>query len=360
MRAAIAILAIVLATHALAAPDADRAWAEIVTLRKGPGKPPGDDPEEAVRMARGHLSAQEKALSAFLVQFPGDERRHEAEIEFAGVTAALGASLSDRQRIEKSIRRLAALENAPSTPSKYKADAAFQRITTTMQTVNLAAASRPGETAGARNTILEAARNFASRYPEDRRAARLLAEAATLLDDQPPRKRKVLEEAATLARDEGTRRRIMDDLKRLDLLGKTPGVSFRTLQGGEFSLADQRGKVVALVFWAGWSPPSLVFLSEFAEFARTLPQGRAAVATVSLDRSKDDCRKALQALGIKDWPTACDGAGWDNAVARQLGINALPTVFVFDAEGRLRALNAREDYRAVMRTLLDEKPPVTR
>lgn len=360
MKKLLLLLALVLAASPLHAADetADQAWARIEVLRKGPGAPPEDAPEKAVEMARAHLAVQEKALTDFLGRYPGDPRRFEAEIELAGVTSSLGASLSDRKRVEASLQRLSALERADSTPSRYKADAAFQRITTTMQTVNLAAAARPGETATARNTILDAAGNFAARYPEDRRAARLLAEVATLLDDQPSRKRKILEQAAVLARDEATKQRIQDDLKRVELIGRSPDISFQTLDGGKFSLAAQRGRVTALAFWASWSPPSVVWLSEFAAFARTLPQGRVTIATVGLDRQSAHCERTLEKLGIANWPTACAGKGWDDPVARQLGINALPTLFVFDTQGRLRALNARANYERTIRDLLAEKPGI--
>jgi thiol-disulfide isomerase/thioredoxin len=350
------LLASAPAPAAEGAAGADAAWSRIETLRAGPGQPPEDAPEEVVRRARTHLAAQEQALADFLHRFPGDPRRHEAELEYAGVTATLGASLSDRQRVERALQRLAALERAAGTPSQLRADAAFQRITTTMQTVNLAAAARPGETGAARNTILESAQNFAARYPEDRRAARLLAEAATLFDDQAPRKRRVLEQAATIARDDGTRQRIRDDLQRIELLGQPGEVRFPTVQGGEFSLPGQRGRVVVLIFWAGWSPPSVAWLAEFAAFARGLA-GPVTIATYSLDRRQPDIRKTLDALKINDWPTGGEGRGWDEPLARELGINALPTVFVYDKQGRLRALNARQSYPGLIRQLLAEKPP---
>lgn len=338
-----------------ASADADRAWADIGKLRAGPGAPPGDAPEEAVKLARGHLLKQETALASFITQFPDDPRRFEAELEYTSVMSTLGASLSDRKRMDRALQRLAALERSTTAPSRYRVDAAFQRITTTMQTVNIAAAARPGETATARNTILEAAQNFAAKYPEDRRAARLLAEAATLFDDVPSRKRRVLEQAGLLARDEGTKQRVADDLKRLDLLGREMDLSFETLGGGTFSLAAQRGRVVVLVFWAGWSPPSVVWLADFGKFAAGLPAGRVAVATVSLDTNPDNARQTLAKLGLSAWPTACRGTGWEDPLARRLGINALPTVFVFDAEGRLRSLNARQGYESLLRQLLTRR-----
>ena len=332
----------------------DEAWAKIETLRKGPGMPPADAPEQVVSTARAHLAKQEKALESFLAKYPSDPRRHEAAIELAGVSATLAASLSDRNRMEKAIRDLAAVERDKGAPSKTRADAAFQRITTTMQTVVAAGQSRAGEISGARNIIYDAAGNFATRYPEDRRAARLLAETATLFDDLPDRKRRILEQASILARDEGTKQRINDDLKRLSLLGKAGNVSFETIQGEEFSLAGQRGKIVVLVFWAGWSPPSVAWLAGLAGEARDWPPSRVTIATVSLDEKRENCTETMRKLGISSWPTVCSGKVWDDPVARSLGINAMPTVFVYDTEGKLRSLNARENCSALVRKLLSD------
>jgi len=356
MKLSALVLVPLLAASALAQ-TADEAWSNIELLRKGPGMPTADAPEQVVAKARAHLTKQEKALEAFLAKYPADPRRHEAAIELAGVTATLAASLSDRNRMDKAIRDLAAVERDKDAPSKTRADAAFQRITTTMQTVVAAGQSRAGELSGARNLIHDAAGNFATRYPEDKRAARLLAEAATLFDDLPDRKRKILEQASLLARDEGTKQRIADDLTRLGLLGKTGDVSFDTVQGENFSLAQQRGKVVVLVFWAGWSPPSVAWLSGLADEARGWPENRVTIATVSLDEKRENCTDTLRALGINNWPTACSGKVWEDPVARSLGINAMPTVFVYDAEGKLRSLNARENCGALVRKLLLETVP---
>ena len=347
-----ACILLLAAACAAMAQNADQAWATIENLRKGPGVPPADAPEQVVRNARAHLAKQEQALKAFLAAHPSDPRRYEAAIELAGVTADIGVALSDRNRVEQAIRSLAEVERDKSAPSKIRADAAFQRITTTMQTLNMAAAARPGETGSARNLIHDSAGNFASRYPDDRRAARLLAVAATLFDDMPDRKRNILEQAAVIARDEATRQRIADDLKRLDLLGRIGDVSFDTIQGGKFSLAEERGKIVVLVFWAGWSPPSVATLAGIAKEAAPWPKDRVVLATVSLDEKRENCLETLRVLGIPGWPTACSGKVWQDPVARSLAINALATVFVYDADGKLRALNARENCSALVRKLM--------
>jgi hypothetical protein len=79
------------------------------------------------------------------------------------------------------------------------------------------------------------------------------------------------------------------------------------------------------------------------------------VATVSLDQQIDNAGGTLAKLGLSAWPTACSGDGWQDPLVRRLGINALPTVFVFDKEGRLRTLNARQGYESLVRQLVAEK-----
>jgi hypothetical protein len=63
----------------------------------------------------------------------------------------------------------------------------------------------------------------------------------------------------------------------------------------------------------------------------------------------------MEGLGIPDWPTACDAAGWSSPLVRDLGVNALPTVLLFDQKGILRAINARNSYESWIRKLLVER-----
>ena len=99
----------------------------------------------------------------------------------------------------------------------------------------------------------------------------------------------------------------------------------------------------------------MAWLAELANFVRSLPPGLFSVATVSLDTKEANCTQTLEALGLSSWPTACSGSGWDDPLTRRLGINALPTVFVFDKGGRLRSLNARRDYAPFLRQLVAEE-----
>jgi len=84
-----------------------------------------------------------------------------------------------------------------------------------------------------------------------------------------------------------------------------------------------------------------------------LPKDQLRVVTISLDQSRRELDERLRDLP-PSWPTHFDGKGWSGPVARSLGINALPTVWILDKKGVLRTLNARESYSTWIQQLLRE------
>lgn len=165
-------------------------------------------------------------------------------------------------------------------------------------------------------------------------------------------KRQLLEEAAQSCKEAGLNRRIADDLRRLDLLDKKMPLKFSTLQHGVFDLAKQGGRVVVLIFWSSEAAPSLLWMDDFRRALVNLPSNKIEVATVCLDKNPDSVLPFMKDAAIPDWPTTCDGMGWSGPLVRELGINAVPTVFLFDQQGVLRAINARNNFEALIRKLI--------
>jgi len=56
----------------------------------------------------------------------------------------------------------------------------------------------------------------------------------------------------------------------------------------------------------------------------------------------------------RSWPAYFDGKGWESPLARSLGINALPSVWILDKKGILRTFNAREGTTNWIQNLLRE------
>ncbi len=320
-------------------------WRSILSLDTGPKKKPATR-DEATLLARNHLLVQRKAVEQFLARYPGDPHAFDAKLKLARILAAEGMMTGDQSKIDEALRLLGELERAPGVAREKLADAGFARASLSMQNQN-------GDAQRIRDSIVSAARNFTAKYPGDRRGPRLLVEAATVCDDLPNQKRDLLDEALRLTDEEALKRRIMDDFRRLDLLGKPLELRLAAQDGGEINLEKLRGYVVVVIFWAANSPHSLLWLRDFRSAWENLPQDQIRVVTVSLDESKKTLDSRLRELRA-NWPTHFDGLGWRSPLARRLGINALPSVWILDKRGILRTINARSTYETWIRQLLRE------
>lgn len=326
-----------------AGPDED--WTYIISLDAGPKKKPGSR-DEALQLARNHLILQRKNLEQFLSRYPKDERVFDARLRLAAILAAEGKMNNVPSQVDEALRVLGELEKTPGIPNEKLADAGFQRASLLMQ-------NQIGKTDRMREAVISAARGFTTRYPGDRRGPRLLVEAATICDDTPNLKRTLLEEALAQTREDSLKARISDDFKKLDALGKPLELKISALQGGTIDLASLRGRVVVLIFWSADSPHSLLWLRSFRQAWEELPRDQVRVVTVSLDESRKTLDERVKDLP-PSWPTHFDGKGWESPLARSLGINALPTVWILDKKGVVRTLNARESYLTWIRQLLRE------
>lgn len=324
----------------------DDEWSAIVALDAGPGKSPKTR-EEAQMQARAHFVRHRALIEEFLSKYPNDPRAWDARLRLAAILAAQGNMDGVPQQVEASLKMLADLEKTPGVPAEKRADAGFRRVSLYMQ-------SLLGREAEMRDSLVAAAKNFVAKYPADRRSPRLLVEAATICDSDPALKRKLLNEARSLSKEDALNHRIADDLVRLNLLDKPLDLTFPTIQGGTFRTAAEKGKVILLVFWSAESPHCLMWMDGFRRALAKLPQAELSIATISLDTDRKALAQRMKEFKIEAWPTNFDRLGWDNAVARPLGINSLPTVFVIDKSGILRAIDARDNPDLWVRRLLRE------
>jgi len=283
-------------------------------------------------------------LRAFITAHPEDEHAFEARLRLVRLLDIRGGFQgSEKARLEAA-QMLAALEKT-ATPEQ-QAEVEFTKVTRLMRGAQKAPAA-------ARTELLSAARKFQAEHPGDRRVAGLLAEVATLFDGQPRIKTTLLTDANALATDEGLKTRIADDLRRIDLLGTPIALKFTSAQGKEFNVEEYRGRLVLVVFFADFSPPSTEALGRLQKVIAELPKGSVAAVGVNLDAKREALDAAVKAAGLT-WPVAFDGKSWGGELVRSLGINALPTVWLLDKQGKLRSLNALEGTTEQARQLLRE------
>jgi peroxiredoxin len=323
---------------------ADDEWQRIEALESAPGEK-FTSREEARVVALRRLAKQESALRAFSAAHPEDARSLDAQLRLARVLAVRGDLEPSTEASAASRAILAKLEK--TAPAERRADVAFARISLRMR--NFATAD-----SAARESLLSQARSFQRGFPGDRRIAALLTEVSTLFDDAPEMKGALLREASRLTTDPELTGRIADDMERLAMLGKPLAMRFPPESGRGFDVAHYRGKLVVICWFADWSPPAMLAVRGVRDALAGFSRNQVQPIGISLDHDRTVLARNMESLKL-DWPVAFDGKGWESPLARDYRINALPTVWVLDREGKLRTLNVPGNLGAVLERMLRER-----
>ncbi len=109
-------------------------------------------------------------------------------------------------------------------------------------------------------------------------------------------------------------------------------------------------------FWASWADSSRAEVPHLKKLYGDYHDKGLEIVGVSCDNSADDLKKFLDGNKEMVWPQVFDPGkpGW-NAIATQLDVIAIPTRFLIDRNGVLRAVDAFENGEEMIPKLLAEK-----
>jgi len=113
---------------------------------------------------------------------------------------------------------------------------------------------------------------------------------------------------------------------------KAPSVRFKTLDGKAVKLADRRGRIVLVDFWASWCAPCKATFPALNLLALELKDRGVDVLAVSVDEKRKDLDAFL--ADVQPSLEVLSDARADAAGA--FGVSAIPSMFVIDAEGTIK------------------------
>jgi thiol-disulfide isomerase/thioredoxin len=113
------------------------------------------------------------------------------------------------------------------------------------------------------------------------------------------------------------------------------------LDGSVWTADQLKGRVTLIDFWATWCAPCLADLPLLKQARARYTRDEFEVVGVSFDVS--DRRSFISWINRQGvvWPQVFEGRGARSVAARQFQVDAVPSTFLFGADGRLVAKNLR-------------------
>ena len=113
----------------------------------------------------------------------------------------------------------------------------------------------------------------------------------------------------------------------------------KDLHGHPLSLAQYRGKVVLLDFWATWCPPCVGEMPDIAAAYRKYHAHGFDIVGLSLDESQSALTKFIQRNHMP-WRQVFGGHNFESVIPRQYGVMAIPFSLLIGRDGKISAVAA--------------------
>jgi len=325
------------------AASAKRAWAEIenalaLTQPTEDGGQP--KPEEVF----GALTLTQFRLEEFLRSHASDVRAWDARLLQLQVGMTLARMRGETIDWAAQTAALGAIADEPRAPAAVKLKVQAAIFQTRLQSL------APGDTAG----LVKMARDLDEFYARHRRRSEL---ARLVLDvaDRLPADESVLATAmlkkVAADGDGELPQRAGSALRVLALRREPMELTFTAMDGAQVSLAELRGKVVLIDFWATWCPPCRDETPAIVGAYKRLHDQGFEIVGISLDSTKSKLLAYVHEHEMT-WPQYFDGRGWDNALADRFGIHSIPAMWLLNKQGLLVDANARDQLEEKVTRLL--------
>jgi len=133
-----------------------------------------------------------------------------------------------------------------------------------------------------------------------------------------------------------------------------PDFTFQKFGGGTVSLAELRGKIVLLDFWATWCPPCVAEMPVLIQLAKQYE----SKGVVFVAANRDDAHEARAAVGrysARKLPEVAQYTAFaDDVTTDKYLVVSLPTLYVIDREGRVAEARSGFATEGQLRSQIEE------
>lgn len=125
-------------------------------------------------------------------------------------------------------------------------------------------------------------------------------------------------------------------------VGQPVTFAFPALDGSQYDIANDKGKVVVIDFWATWCPPCRAMTPSMLQLYQDLNAKGVEIVGFSLDRARKPLEDYLAQNGIKWTQIYLEKAVDRSKVTQDWAVSGIPTLFVVGKDGNLAALGTHD------------------
>jgi peroxiredoxin len=124
-------------------------------------------------------------------------------------------------------------------------------------------------------------------------------------------------------------------IPKVSLAEMAPDFSLKTWQGANVRLAEQRGDIIVINFWASWCGPCLQEMPKLEQLAQKYQDLGVQVWGVNVETDTAAALAYLAKLPVS-FPILFDN---ENKVSAAYAVKAMPTTVIINKDGAVRAVH---------------------